>query len=207
MYLIIYHCGRIIQELNKVMADYSKYNDEELFDLLKQDDQKAYLEIYDRYKILLQNHAIRKLSDMNDVEDILQELFIDLWDKRSAIHLTTGLVNYMYTAMRNRIFNLFYKRQREGSYLNSLAAVIEKGEYVTDLSLREKEYTEIIKSEIDALPARMREVFLLHRNEGLTYKEIAEQLGTSEFTVATQIKKSLKTLRLRLGATGFSMFI
>jgi RNA polymerase sigma-70 factor (family 1) len=189
------------------MADYSKYNDEELFDLLKQDDQKAYLEIYDRYKILLQNHAIRKLPDMNDVEDVLQELFIDLWDKRSAIHLTTGLVNYLYTAMRNRIFNLFYKRQREGNYLNSLAAAIDKGEYVTDLSLREKEYTEIIKSEIDALPPRMREVFLLHRNEGLTYKEIAEQLGTSELTVATQIKKSLKTLRLRLGATGFSMFV
>ncbi|ACU04194.1 RNA polymerase sigma factor [Pedobacter heparinus] len=189
------------------MADYSKYSDEELFGLLKQDDQKAYLEIYDRYKVLLQNHAIRKLTDMDDVEDILQELFIDLWDKRAAIYLTTGLVNYLYTAMRNRIFNHFYKKQREGNYLNSLVAVIERGEYVTDLALREKEYTEIIKAEIDALPERMREVFLLHRNEGLTYKEIAEQLGTSELTVATQVKKSLKTLRLRLGATGFSMFI
>lgn len=189
------------------MADYSKYSDMELFDLLKQDDQAAYLEIYDRYKVLLQNHAIRKLSEMEDVEDILQELFVDLWDKRAVIHLTTGLVNYLYTAVRNRIFNHCYKKKRETAYLNSLGDMIDKGEYVTDLALREKEYAEIIKSEIDALPRRMREVFLLHRNEGLTYKEIAEQLGTSELTVATQVKKSLKTLRLRLGDTGFSMFI
>lgn len=189
------------------MADYSRYSDEELFGLLKQDDQGAYLEIYDRYKVLLQNHAIRKLADMEEVEDILQELFIDLWDKRAAIHLTTGLANYLYTAVRNRIFNHFYKKQREDNYLNSLADVIEKGEYVTDLAIREKEYAEIIKSEIDALPSRMREVFLLHRNEGLTYKEIAGQLGTSELTVATQVKKSLKTLRLKLGAIGFSMFV
>jgi RNA polymerase sigma-70 factor (family 1) len=189
------------------MAAYSKYSDEELFGLLKDDDQAAYLEIYDRYKILLQQHAIRKLSDMDDVEDILQELFIDLWDKRSAIHLTTGLVNYLYTAMRNRIFNHFYKKQREGKYLDSLAELIDKGVYATDLAIREKEFAEIIRAEIDALPPRMREVFLLHRNEGLTYKEIAEQLGTSDLTVATQVKKSLKTLRLRLGATGFSFFV
>ena len=189
------------------MTVYSKYSDEELFSLLKDDDQAAYLEIYDRYKVLLQQHAIRKLSDMDDVEDILQELFIDLWDKRSAIHLTTGLVNYLYTAMRNRIFNHFYKKQREGRYLDSLVEALDEGVYVTDLAIREKEYAEIIKAEIEALPPRMREVFLLHRNEGLTYKEIAEQLGTSELTVATQVKKSLKTLRLRLGATGFSFFI
>ncbi len=189
------------------MAAYSTYTDEELFSLLKEDDQLAYLEIYDRYKVLLQNHAMKKLSDMDDVEDILQELFIDVWDKRSAIHLTTGLASYLYTAVRNRIFNHFYKKQREGKYLNSLGDVIEKGEYVTDLAIREKEYAEIIKNEIYALPPRMKEVFLLHRNEGLTYKEIAEQLGTSELTVATQVKKSLKTLRIRLGATGFSIFM
>ncbi|MNY60229.1 RNA polymerase sigma factor [compost metagenome] len=109
--------------------------------------------------------------------------------------------------MRNRIFNHFYKKQREGRYLDSLVEALDEGVYVTDLAIREKEYAEIIKAEIEALPPRMREVFLLHRNEGLTYKEIAEQLGTSELTVATQVKKSLKTLRLRLGATGFSFFI
>ena len=189
------------------MNNYKGFSDSELFDLLKNNDQAAYLEIYDRYKVLLQNHAIRKLPEMDDVEDILQELFIDLWEKRANIHLTTGLGNYLYTAVRNRIFNLFYKRQRQTNYLNSLTAVIEKGEYVTDITLREKEFSEIIRNEINLLPPRMKEVFLLHRNESLTYKEIADLLGTSELTVATQIKKSLKTLRIRLGSSGFLIFL
>ena len=189
------------------MNNYKGFSDSELFDLLKNNDQAAYLEIYDRYKVLLQNHAIRKLPEMDDVEDILQELFIDLWEKRANIHLTTGLGNYLYTAVRNRIFNLFYKRQRQTNYLNSLTSLIEKGEYVTDITLREKEFSEIIRNEINLLPPRMKEVFLLHRNESLTYKEIADLLGTSELTVATQIKKSLKTLRIRLGSSGFLMFL
>lgn len=193
--------------IDRDIKKYAAFSDMELFDLLKNDDQEAYLEIYDRYKVLLQNHAIRKLSEMDDVEDIIQELFIDLWEKRADIHLSTGLGNYLYTAVRNRIFNLFYKKQRQNNYLNSLQEVIEKGEYITDLALREKEFSEIIKNEIDLLPPRMKEVFLLHRNEGLTYKEIAELLGTSEHTVATQIKKSLKTLRVRLGSSGFSIFM
>ena len=186
---------------------YTGFSDAELFNLLKEDDQGAYLEIYDRYKVLLQNHAIRKLAQMDDVEDIIQELFLDLWEKRANIHLTTGLGNYLYTAVRNRIFNLYYKRQRQSTYLNSLTSVIEKGEYITDLALREKEFSEIIRNEIALLPPRMKEVFLLHRNEGLTYKEIADLLGTSEHTVATQIKKSLKTLRIRLGSSGFLIFL
>lgn len=189
------------------MNNYKGFSDSDLFELLKNNDKEAFLEIYDRYKVLLQNHAIRKLSELDDVEDIIQELFIDLWEKRANIHLTTGLGNYLYTAVRNRIFNLFYKRQRQASYLNSLVSVIEKGEHVTDLAMREKEFAEIIKNEIDLLPPRMREVFLLHRNESLTYKEIADLLGTSELTVATQIKKSLKTLRIRLGSSGFLIFI
>ena len=189
------------------MNNYKGFSDSELFDLLKNNDQAAYLEIYDRYKVLLQNHAIRKLPEMDDVEDILQELFIDLWEKRANIHLTTGLGNYLYTAVRNRIFNLFYKRQRQTNYLNSLTSVIERGEYVTDITLREKEFSEIIRNEINLLPPRMKEVFLLHRNESLTYKEIADLLGTSELTVATQIKKSLKTLRIRLGSSGFLIFL
>jgi len=189
------------------MNNYKGFSDSELFDLLKNNDQAAYLEIYDRYKVLLQNHAIRKLPEMDDVEDILQELFIDLWEKRANIHLTTGLGNYLYTAVRNRIFNLFYKRQRQTNYLNSLTSLIEKGEYVTDITLREKEFSEIIRNEINLLPPRMKEVFLLHRNESLTYKEIADLLGTSELTVATQIKKSLKTLRIRLGSSGFLIFL
>lgn len=182
---------------------YSKLSDLDLFGLFKKGNQLAFLEIYDRYKVILQNHAYRKLGDMDEVEDILQELFIYLWEKRDTIHFSTSVRSYLYTAIRNRIINHFYRKHRESEYLNSLHEFVERGEFITDLAIREKEFAAIIQKEIDALPPRMREVFMLHRNHELTYKQIAEQLGTSEQTVATQVKNSLKVLRGRLGACFF----
>jgi RNA polymerase sigma-70 factor (family 1) len=182
------------------MTGYRSYTDAELTDLLKSGDQVAYIEIYDRYKIILQQHAYKKLGDLDEVEDVLQELFIHLWHKKESLTLTSSLSGYLFTAVRNRIFNIYHKKQREASYLDSLQEFIDQGEYSTDLLLREKEFTAIIEKEIQALPPRMREVFLLSRNDGLTHKQIAERLGTSEQTVTTQIRNSLKTLRFRLGS-------
>ena len=188
------------------MVDFSTHTDAELADFLKLGNQHAYIEIYDRYKGLLQQHAYRKLGNMAEVEDVLQELFIHLWDKRERLTLTSSLSGYLFTAVRNRIFNLYYKKQRETAYLDSLQDFIDSEEPTTDLIMREKEFSMIIEKEISALPPRMKEVFLLSRNEGLTHKQIAERLGTSEQTVSTQIRNSLKILRARLG-TLFTWFL
>ena len=179
---------------------YNMLTDSQLIDFVKSGDQTAYLEIYDRYKGLLQQHAYKRLGDMDEVEDLLQELFIHLWDKRESINLTTSLSGYLFSAVRNRIFNIYHKKQRETTYLDSLQDFINQGVYSTDLLVREKEFTTIIEKEISSLPPRMREVFLLSRNENLTHKQIAERLGTSEQTVSTQIRNSLKLLRVKLGS-------
>lgn len=184
----------------KILAALNNLSDEQLIGLLKLGDAAAYLEIYDRYKHLLQQHALKKLGDMDEVEDLIQELFIYIWDKRETLVLTTSLSGYLFTAVRNRVFNTYAKKSREAGYLNSIQEFISSGEYTTDLMLREKEFAAIIEKEIAALPPRMREVFLLSRNEGLTHKQIAQRLGTSELTVTTQIRNALKTLRLRLGS-------
>lgn len=188
------------------MTDFSVFTDTELTDFLKLGDQRAYIEIYDRYKGPLQQYAYKKLGDMDEVEDILQELFIHIWNKREGFTLTTSLSGYLFTAVRHRIFNLYYKKQRETTYLNSLQEFIDREESTTELIVREKEFSLIIEKEISALPPRMKEVFLMSRNEGLTHKQIADRLGTSEQTVSTQIRNSLKILRARLGSL-FAWFL
>jgi len=192
--LLLYSC------YNMQGVAYKMFTDSQLIDFIKSGDQSAYLEIYDRYKNLLQQHAYNRLGDMDEVEDLLQELFIHLWDKRESINLTTSLSGYLFSAVRNRIFNIYHKKQRETSYLDSLQDFINQGVYSTDLLVREKEFSAIIDKEILALPPRMREVFLMSRNENLTHKQIAERLGTSEQTVSTQIRNSLKLLRVKLGS-------
>ncbi len=189
------------------MAIYSKHTETELMALVKQGNHAAFLEIYDRYKTPLQQHAYKKLVTAQDVQDVLQELFTELWEKRESLVLTTGLANYLFTAIRNRSLNLIYKRRKETHYLDSLEEFISEGNYLIDLQMREKEFTALIQKEIDALPPRMREVFKLSREEGLSHKQIAEQLGTSETTVAKQMTNVLKVLRKKLGSLYFIIFL
>lgn len=189
------------------MKQYRNLSDPELVNLLKASDHAAYLEIYDRYKTALQQHAWKKLGRAEDVQDLIQDLFTELWVKREILTLTTGLANYLFTAIRNRSLNLIYKRRKETPYLDSLQEFIREGNYLIDLQIREKEFQELIQKEVDSLPPRMKEVFKLCREEGLSHKQIAERLGTSEHTIAKQMTNVLKILRKNLGPLYFIIFL
>lgn len=189
------------------MTDYRTYTDASLTALLKEGDHTAYLEIYDRYKTPLQQHAWKKLGHAQDVQDVIQDLFTELWVKREALVLTTGLANYLFRAIRNRSLNVIYKRRKESPYLDSLEEFIREGHYLIDLQIREKEFQEIIQREVDNLPPRMKEVFQLSREEGLSHKQIALRLGTSEHTIAKQMTNVLKVLREKLGPFYFIIFL
>lgn len=189
------------------MMQYCNLSDPELVNLLKASDHAAYLEIYDRYKNALQQHAWKKLGRAEDVQDLIQDLFTELWVKREVLILTTGLANYLFTAIRNRSLNLIYKRRKEAPYLDSLQEFIREGNYLIDLQIHEKEFQELIQKEVDSLPPRMKEVFKLCREEGLSHKQIAERLGTSEHTIAKQMTNVLKILRKNLGPFYFIIFL
>lgn len=188
------------------MYAFQNISDQELIMLLREGDKRAYTEIYNRYKNLLYNHAYKKLGNHDEVKDILQELFTNLWNKRAEIPDTINMSGYLYSGMRNRIFNLFSHKQVENRYLASLQEFINERNYTTDLLVREKEFASLIQKEIDTLPAKMREVFLLSRKEYLSHKEIAEKLSISEQTVSKQVTNALKILRLRLGSLFILLF-
>ena len=182
------------------MHAYQSFDDQTLLTLLRQGDKDAYTVIYDRYKNLLYSHAYKKLCDTEEVKDVLQDLFTNLWNKRADIPVAMNLSGYLYAGIRNRILNLLSHKAVEHKYIASLQQFIQEGAYTTDLALREKEMAECIQKEIDLLPPKMREVFLLSRNEHLSHQEIAERLGISEQTVAKQVTNALRILRVRLGS-------
>jgi len=183
----------------------SNLTDDELIILLKEGDKPAYTEIYNRYKTLLQSHGYRKLGDPEEVKDILQELFANLWTKRSEIPATTNLSGYLYIAMRNKVFNVLSHKQIENKYVQSLQQFIDDGNYITD-AIREKEFALLIQKEIDILPPKMKEVFILSRKEYLSHREISEKLQISEQTVSKQITNALKILRVKLGTLFFLLY-
>ncbi|HXD77004.1 MAG TPA: RNA polymerase sigma-70 factor [Puia sp.] len=179
------------------MALYQSLPDSRLAALLKAGDEVAYTEIFERYKVILYKHAFRVLEDRDDANDVIQDVFLALWQKKDMLAVETSLGAYLYHAVRNRIFDRISHRKVVDKYIRSIRDFMEAGQYTTDEAIRAKELAAIIEAEVAALPRKMREVFELSRNEELSYKEIARRLNISDKTVKQQVYNAVKILRLK----------
>ncbi|WP_017257165.1 RNA polymerase sigma-70 factor [Pedobacter arcticus] len=177
---------------------YNNLDDSSLLTLLQQGNEQAFSQIYERYKGVLYIHAVKMIKDRDEAQDVVQELFTKLWNKRETISINTTLSAYLYTAVRNRILDIFSHEKVVAIHQQSLQIFIKQGEYQIDNYIREKELALIIESEIATLPPKMREVFELSRKAHLSYLQIADQLNISENTVRKHITKALKRLRSKL---------
>jgi RNA polymerase sigma-70 factor (family 1) len=181
------------------MPKYQLYSDQELAALLKSGNQHAFDILYDRYKAILHVHAYKKLGNLQEAQDLIQELFIYIWQKRAGLPDTKNFSGYLYMAMRNRILDVISHRRVESKYLDSLSNFISEDNFITDIHVRENELKHRIESAIAELPPKMREVFVLSRTTAMSHKEIADELGIAESTVKNHIKAALKQLRSKLG--------
>ena len=183
------------------MSGYGTLTDFELIALLRSGDQEAFAEIYNKYKSSLYLHAFRILKDEDEAKDVVQEFFATMWAKKENLLIKTTIASYVYGSVRNRVFNIISHQKIVLQYAGSLQSFINKGEFITDDQVREKELTSIIEKEIAALPEKMREVFLLSRNTDLSHKKIGSQLNISDKTVKKQVGNALKILRLKINLT------
>ncbi len=188
------------------MEFYRKLSDKDLVVLLRESDKLAFTEIYERYHTLLYIYAHKKLHNELEAQDVVQDTLITLWDRRKAFSPKVSLAAYLYAMVRNRAFDLFARKKVEDKYLESLQGFITSPT-PTDFLIRERDIKALIEKEIDALPPRMREIFILSRKERFTNKEIAKLLDISTHTVDTQIKRALKVLRLRLSFATWLLLI
>jgi RNA polymerase sigma-70 factor (ECF subfamily) len=185
-------------------AKYSTLSDLEVFTLMQHSDHAAYTEIYYRYFHLLFRHAVRKLRNEDTAKDVVQDVFTNLWQKRSASKLESNLGGYLYTAVRYRVFNFWAGENVRSKYWDSFADDHEIAAYAnasTDHLIRERQLNAYIEEQVRELPAKMRRIFELSRKELLSHREIAERLDTSEGNVSKQISNALKLLRPKLGGT------
>ncbi|WP_316841426.1 RNA polymerase sigma-70 factor [Pedobacter gandavensis] len=180
------------------MSSYHSFTDFELTSLLKKGDLVAYNEIYKRFQGLLYIYACKIVKNNDDAEDIVQEVFLYLWDKRFSITITSSISVYLYKAVQYKFMNLLDHKKVRADYKDSLNQFLDHGEYITDHYIRQKEFNQIIEKEVAALPDKMREIFELSRKNNLSRKEIAEKLNISEKTVKNQITNALKILRGKL---------
>lgn len=182
------------------MAAYPTYSDHELTALLKAGDHAAFTEIYHRYKGLLYIHALKLLKDEDEAQDVVHEIYTALWNRSGDLNLDIPLKAYLYKSVKNRIFDIFSHQKIRASYVERFAEVIERGEWITDDKIREKELIAAIEEGVSLLPEKMRKVFEMSRFANLSHKEIAEELNISDKTVKTQVHNALHILRLKINS-------
>jgi len=179
------------------MGNYSKHTDEELALLLKHAGPDVFKEIYDRYWDRLLNAAYKRVKNTETCEEIVQDVFTKLWTNRTSLIFTTGLGNYLYTAVRYNVIDHYRKHAIRENFITS-----EQVQLKLDNSTEEYIFLNDLKKHIDMmiakLPVKCRSVYQLSRIEFKTNKEIASELNISEKTVEGHLTKALQSLRVTI---------
>ena len=139
--------------------------------------------------------ARKILGDEDDAREVVHQVFINLWEKRSEIDLSTSLKSYLFTSVHNRSLNAIRDRKK----FSSEEVPDVAGDWDVSAQIEGMELEGKIREAIDTLPEKCREIFELNRFEGLKYAEIAGKLNISIKTVENQMSKALKILREQLG--------
>lgn len=161
-------------------------------------DLRSFESIFRQYYQMLCSYAYRFLKDTDLAEEIVQELFYKLWEKRSEIQVTSSLKSYLFSAVHNRCLKFIEHRNVEAKYRNYYLLHGSEVDNQQQNSSNARELQGIIERTLDALPERCSRIFRLNRFEGLKYNEIAVKLSISVKTVEANMGKALKLLRKNL---------
>ena len=182
------------------MPAQSCLSDQELVVQLRRGSVAAYTEMFERYQPLLYVYASKIVKDKDEASDIVQEVFLYLWDKRAEIVFEGQVLSYLYTAVRYKFFNLLDKKKVRKDYAASLQRFMLAGTPQTDDLLREREMMRIIEEQISLLPPKLKIAYELSRKANMHPAQIAELLGVSEKTVQNQVSLAIKQLKLKLSS-------
>ena len=172
--------------------------DRALLDRLRQDDERAFAAIYQRYWMVMYNHAYRILQDREETRDVVQDSFVALWHSRQGFTSSENLSGLLYTTVRRKVLDAIAQRKVRTKYLESLDAYMCLHSNDTQADLDARELAEAFDREIKMLPAKMQTVFQMRVKQHCSYKEIATILGISELTVKKQVSNAIKIIKPKL---------
>jgi RNA polymerase sigma-70 factor (ECF subfamily) len=184
------------------MNDFGTYEEKDLLYKLQSGSVTAFTTIYNQHWKKMFYLAGNKLQNLAEAEELVQDIFLDLWRRREELKITS-LSSYLSACVKYKVINALAKRNHQERY--SLYTSRQPGllaDNTTEERLRLEELQHELMNETEKLPAKCKMVFRLSREQGYTQKQIAIRMGISEKTVESHLSKALRTLRI-----GLSQFI
>lgn len=174
-----------------------KDNDSYLLKELHQGNKKAYAHLFNSYYTPLCNYVYSYTKNTKQAEDIVQDSLLKIWENRHKIKPQHSVKNYLYKIAYNQFIDNDRKNKKHLNYIDEV-----KRKSLNNLIEKDDDFLEnkkaIILFEVQKLPPKCKEVFLLNKQNGLKYKEIAEELDISIRTVENHISKALKIIRNKI---------
>ena len=178
------------------MDHYKLQGDRELIRLMHNGDDRALVEIYDRYWNKLLAVAYNRLGNLEEAEECVQDVMYKLWKLRADFELSKiDLANYLARAIRNQAFNVLDSRHRQRIKSERYVPVKDVDILSPERQLMVRELQQQIDDSIRSLPPQCQLVFKLSRQEGLSTREIADTLHLSENTIKSHLKKANKSIQ------------
>ena len=170
----------------------STFPEPEYLRRLKEDDERAFDALFRHYSALVYRFAYGYLKSRPAAEEIVQECFIKIWERREQLRDDVPLKGYLFTTAHHAILN---ELRRDQHHLRLAGQVVATGPTSVANEAEYQEMEALYLAALNKLPPKQREAFLLSRQQGLSYPEIAERQGVSVKTVEAHIMQALKTLR------------
>lgn len=175
-----------------------EFTSDKIVEKIRSGDQCAFERIFHNYYSKLCVFSNSYVKSLDIARDVVQEVFIKIWDNHENFEIRHSLKGYLYQAVRNQSLNYIEKSDQKRRLGESLRKHKELLKEENSADLNTEELTEKVWKLVDELPERRRSIFILYRKHGLSYKEIAEVMGIKRKTVENQMGKSLQFLRKRL---------
>ncbi len=168
----------------------------------KAGEPSAFEQIYLDYSPKIYRFAKRYTNHNEDAEEIVQDVFIRLWEARMSVNPDRNFDNYLFTITRNLIFNRHRAKVNEQHFQTAVLASVEQEYEQPEEEIVAQDLSQYIDNIVGQFPPKQQEVFNLSRKQMLSHKEIAEKLGIAEKTVKAHIYQVLSKIRVCLEKSG-----
>jgi RNA polymerase sigma-70 factor (family 1) len=165
---------------------------------IREGDCRAFAHMYEKYSPKLFRATYQRLRDRETAQEIVQEIFANLWLRRADLHIHRSLEHYLYRSLRYEMLNHFRALAVRARYASQYRLSVSSGDEGTQHLLSLNELNARLEIEMGRLPQKCRNVFIMSRYSGYSTREIAEALNISPRTVEVHMGNALRILRIGL---------